>query len=110
MEFVVTKVKGGVDGLEWFKVNVDLLFLALICQDGASVDNKAVGRYLYTRNAGKLLPDCAILKCFRVSSAWTARATAIRQAVVYARRLLSTEKPWYDSLPCCKASIFAARM
>jgi len=32
MKFVITQVQGCVDGLEWLKVNVDLLFLAKLFQ------------------------------------------------------------------------------
>lgn len=42
MELVVAEVKRGVDGLERLKVKVDLLLLAFVCEDGATVDNKTV--------------------------------------------------------------------
>ncbi|RMZ94271.1 hypothetical protein BpHYR1_020023, partial [Brachionus plicatilis] len=46
VEFVVTKVKRGVDGLERLEVNVDFFFLAIFGHDFATVDDEAVRRHL----------------------------------------------------------------
>ena len=43
MELVVTEVERGVDGLEGLEVDVDLLLLALVRDDGAAVDDQTVG-------------------------------------------------------------------
>lgn len=42
VEFVVTEVQGGVDGLERLKVDVDLLLFALLCHDGATVHHQTI--------------------------------------------------------------------
>ena len=46
MELVVAEVERRVDRLEGLEVDVDLLFLALVGDDGAAVDDQAVGRNL----------------------------------------------------------------
>jgi len=43
VEAVITHVQGCVDGLERLEINTDLLFLALISEDGADKKHKAVG-------------------------------------------------------------------
>ena len=42
MELVVAQVERGVDGLERLKVDVDLLFLPLVRDDGPAVNDQAV--------------------------------------------------------------------
>ena len=42
VELVVTEVEGGVDGLERLKVNGHLLLLALVSDNGATVQHKAI--------------------------------------------------------------------
>ena len=42
MKLVVTEIEGGVDGLEWFKVDVDLAFLAVFGNDSAAVNDESV--------------------------------------------------------------------
>ena len=42
MEFVVTKVEGGVDGLEGLKINIDLLLLTFSSKNFTTVDDKTV--------------------------------------------------------------------
>ena len=46
MEFVVAEVERSVDRLEGLKVDVDLLLLALVGDDGSAVNDEAVGRNL----------------------------------------------------------------
>ena len=46
VELVVAEVERRVDRLEGLEVDVDLLFLALVGDDGAAVDDQAVGRNL----------------------------------------------------------------
>ena len=46
MELVVTKVERGIDWLEWLEVDIDLAFLAIFCQDSASVDHQAIWGHL----------------------------------------------------------------
>ena len=46
MELVVAKVERCVDGFEGLEVDVDLLLLALLGDDGAAVDDEAHGRHL----------------------------------------------------------------
>ena len=45
VEAVVAEVEGGVDWSERLKVNVDLLFLALLRDHGATVHDEAIGRH-----------------------------------------------------------------
>jgi len=45
VELVVAQVKRRVDGLEWLEVYVHLLLLALLCDNGAAVDDQTVGRH-----------------------------------------------------------------
>lgn len=44
MELVVTKVERGVDGLEWFEVNVNLSLFPFRGDDFTTVDDETVGR------------------------------------------------------------------
>jgi hypothetical protein len=44
VELVVAQVERRVDGLEGFKIKVDLFLLALVGQDGATVNNETIGR------------------------------------------------------------------
>ena len=46
VKFVITQIQGGVDWLEWLKVNVDLSFLSFRGYDFTAVDDKTVGRDL----------------------------------------------------------------
>lgn len=46
MELVVTKVKRGVDGLEGFKIDVNLALLALCSDDFTTVDDQPIRRDL----------------------------------------------------------------
>ena len=46
MEFIVAEIEGGIDGFEWFKVDVDLSFFPLRSDDFSAVDDKAIGRDL----------------------------------------------------------------
>ena len=52
VELVVAEVKGGVDGLEGLKVDVQLLLLPILCQHRASVHNQPVGRHLPWMDGG----------------------------------------------------------
>ena len=45
VKFVVTEVEGGIYGLEWLEVDVDLAFFSFRCNDFAAVDDKSVGGY-----------------------------------------------------------------
>lgn len=42
VEFVVAQIERGVDRFERFEIDVDLLFFALISNDGATVNDEAV--------------------------------------------------------------------
>lgn len=46
MEFVVAKIKRGVDGFEGLEVNVDLAFLSLRRNDFSAIDNESIWWYL----------------------------------------------------------------
>ena len=43
MKFVITKIKGCIDGLEGLKVYVDFLLLSFVCDNGAAVQHEAIG-------------------------------------------------------------------
>lgn len=42
VELIVAQIKGRVNGLERFEVNVNSLFLSVVSQDGSTVNNKSV--------------------------------------------------------------------
>lgn len=42
MEFVVAQVQRSVDGLERLKVNIQFLFLSIICHNGACIYDQAI--------------------------------------------------------------------
>jgi len=42
VELVITEVERGVDGFEWFKVNIDLLFLSFIRNDCSTIHDETV--------------------------------------------------------------------
>jgi len=55
VELVVTEIQRGVERLERLKVNVDHLLLALIRQNGATVDHQAIiGDYFTGSGAGRV--------------------------------------------------------
>lgn len=43
VELVVAKVQGGVDWLKRLKVDINFLLLALVCHNGATVNNQTIG-------------------------------------------------------------------
>jgi len=61
VEFVVAQIQRRVDGFERFEIDVDLFFFAVVGDDGAAVDDQAVGRdfvvelepLLYGRDGGQ---------------------------------------------------------
>lgn len=46
MEFVVAEIQGGIYGFERLKVNIELLFLAIVRHDGSCVDDQSIGGHL----------------------------------------------------------------
>ena len=69
MEFVITQIQRCVDRLERLKVNVDLLFLALVCQDCTSVHHQPIWRDL----SDKYILACILCERMSASSTWTVR-------------------------------------
>jgi hypothetical protein len=45
MKLVVTEIKRSIDGLKRFKINIDSLFLAVISQNCAAVQNEPIIRH-----------------------------------------------------------------
>lgn len=86
VKFVVAQVQRRVDGLEWLEVDVDFLFLALVCQNGPRVQHKPVGRHLDDVGTRP-----SMTKTWRAP--WSA---------------LPGYSPAWPA-PCCTASIAAAR-
>lgn len=50
MKLVVAKVQGGVDWLERLKVDIDLLLLAFLCHNGATIYNQPIGWHCQEKN------------------------------------------------------------
>lgn len=44
MKFVVTQVQGGVDGFKWLEIDVHALFLAVIRENGPTIQHQSIIR------------------------------------------------------------------
>ena len=83
MELVVTQVQRCIDWLEWLKVNVDLLFFTLFCQDCAGVHHKSIWWYLhkgYNRSIAVLQSANKMQQCIKLL------ATLGKRMLQYSRR------------------------
>jgi hypothetical protein len=45
VKLVVAKIQRGIDGLERFEVNVDLLFLSIISYNSSAINYETIGRH-----------------------------------------------------------------